>query len=56
MLDETGLLLREARDIRPEGTGASLTVSLWIAEDCRLEGDFPRPGDPLTRSMTTEVA
>lgn len=56
MLDESGLLLREARDIRAEGTGASLTVSLWIAEDSRLEGDFPRPGDPLSPSMTTEVA
>lgn len=56
MLDESGLLLREARDIRPQGLGASLTVSLWIAEDSRLEGDFPRPGDPLSRSMTTEVA
>ncbi|MGL5448394.1 MAG: ArsR/SmtB family transcription factor [Rhabdaerophilum sp.] len=56
MLDESGLLLREVRDIRPQGPGASLTVSLWIAEDSRLEGDFPRPGDPLSRSLTTEVA
>jgi SAM-dependent methyltransferase len=56
MLHESGLLLRESRDIRPDRDGFSLTVSLWIAEDSRLEGDFPRPGDPLSRSLTTEVA
>jgi ubiquinone/menaquinone biosynthesis C-methylase UbiE len=56
MLDESGLMLSDTRNIRPQGQGASLTVSLWIAEDSRLEGDFPLPGDPLSRSMTTEVA
>jgi SAM-dependent methyltransferase/DNA-binding transcriptional ArsR family regulator len=56
MLDENGLLLREMRDIRPERDGTLLTVSLWIAEDNRLEGDFPLPNDPLSRSMITGVA
>lgn len=56
MLEETGLALRQSRQIVPERHGASLTVSLWIAEDQRLEGDFPLPGDPLSRSLTIEVA
>jgi SAM-dependent methyltransferase len=53
---ENGLSLRLSRDIHPEAAGAALTVSLWIAEDQRREGDFPLPGDPLSRSLLTEVA
>ncbi|MCA3644835.1 MAG: metalloregulator ArsR/SmtB family transcription factor [Methylobacterium sp.] len=52
---ENGLNLQLSRDIRPEATGA-LTVSLWIAEDSAREGDFPLPGDPLSRSIITKVA
>lgn len=56
LLDDTGLVLRQTRHVRPGQSGARLTVSLWIAEDTRMEGDFPLPGDPLFRSLTTEVA
>lgn len=56
MLAESGLNLISSRDIRPDQPGGSLTVSLWIAEDQRREGDFPLPGDALRQTLTTEVA
>jgi ubiquinone/menaquinone biosynthesis C-methylase UbiE/DNA-binding transcriptional ArsR family regulator len=56
MLGESGLALRHASDIRAPDQGTALTVSLWIAEDTRREGDFPLPGDPLSHNLTTRVA
>lgn len=56
MLSESALALRHSSDVRVPDHGTALTVSLWIAEDTRREGDFSLPGDPLSHHLTTRVA
>lgn len=46
-LADTGLKPLAAKTLAPlKGEGAKLAVSLWLAQDARLQGDFPTPSSP----------
>ena len=56
-LADCGLVARTVRTVSPlAGERATLAVSLWLAQDSRLEGDFPLPGSMLRSLVVTEVA
>lgn len=55
-LGEAGLMPQTHLTISPQKGEGALAVSLWLARDTRIEGDFPLRGSPVLSNFNTEVA